>query len=94
MRAANITAVVAILAWLGLAFIGMGLVAGVAERVGSADFEQVKFYIECPFFVTVVLLVGAWACNALRRWPWALGLLSAISLVALIPYLLVYTGGV
>ena len=43
MRAANITAAVSVLAWLGLALIGMDLVRGVAERAGSANFEQVKF---------------------------------------------------
>ena len=94
MRSANIIAAVSILAWLGIAFIGTDLVKGVAERVGSADFEQVKFYIVWPLFVAVVVLIAAWACNALKRWPWALGLLSATSVVAIVPYLLVYTGGI
>ena len=94
MRAANITAAVSVLAWLGLALIGMDLVRGVAERAGSANFEQVKFYIAWPLLVTVVVLVGAWACNGSRRWPWTLALLSATSLVALVPYLFLYTGGV
>ena len=94
MRAANTTAAVSILAWLGLAYIGMDLVRGVAERVGSADIGQVEFYIAWPLLMAVVVLIGAWGCNAFRRWPRALALLSGISLVALLPYLLVYTGGV
>jgi hypothetical protein len=67
----------------------------VAQQVpGYPNMGQSNFYIVWPLFVVAALLVCAWFCNAFRRWPWGLGLFSSTSLVAVVPYLVVWGGGV
>jgi hypothetical protein len=96
MRAANITAGVAVAVWLALALVGRDLVAGVVGQraLGYPNMGQIDFLIIWPLSLVSALLACAWICNAFRKGGWALGLLSAISLLALLPYLLVYGGGV
>jgi len=94
MRAANIIAAISALAWLAFALIGIDLVGGVADRVGSPNIEQVMFYIVRPLFVVLAIAAAAWICNAFQRFSWALGLVSCAALVVLLPYCAVSGGGV
>jgi len=96
MRAANITASVTVAIWFALALVGRDLLNGVVGQgaLGYPNMGQINFLLAWPLFVVVAVLVCAWICNAFRRWSWALGLLSAFSLAALLPYLMVYGGGV
>jgi hypothetical protein len=75
MRAANITAGLAIVLWFALALLGRGLLNGVvAQQVpGYPNMGQINLYIVWPLFVVTALLASAWLCNAFRRWPLALG---------------------
>lgn len=94
MRAANIIAAISALAWLAFALTGMGLVGGVAERVGGANMGQVQFYVVWPLFVVLAVIATAWICNALQRLAWMLGIVSGVALVILLPYCAVSGGGV
>ena len=96
MRAANITAGIAIAVWFGVALLGRNLVTSVVYQraLGFPNMGQINLLIVWPLFVTVALLVCAWVCNASRRSPGALGLLSAASLLAVLPYLMLWGGGV
>jgi hypothetical protein len=96
MRAANITAGVAIVLWFALALLGRdGLNGVVAQQApGYPNMGQINLYIVWPLFVVTALLACAWFCNAFRRWPPVLGIASGASLLAILPYLMVWGGGV
>ena len=96
MRAANITAGVAVALWFALALVGRDLLNGVVGQVavGYPNMGQIDFLLAWPLFVVIAIITCAWICNAFHRWAWALGLMSALSLAALLPYLLVYGGGI
>jgi hypothetical protein len=96
VRAANIFAGVVIVLWFALALLGRdGLNSIVAQQaLGYPNMGQINLYIFWPMFVVAALLACAWFCNAFHRWPWLLGLASGSSLVAMLPYLMVWGGGV
>lgn len=96
MRGANILTGIAVLIWGGLLLVGRDLVGGVVAQkaVGYPNTGQIDFLIVWPAFVVLALLMGAWICNGLRRWPGLLALLSGVALAAVLPYLFVYGGGV
>jgi predicted neutral ceramidase superfamily lipid hydrolase len=96
MRAANIAAGLAAVLWLALALAGRSLVNGVVEQraLGYPNIGQIDFMIVWPLVVVTGILACAWVCNVLRRWPWALGFVSATALVALVPYAMLWGGGV
>ena len=94
MRAANITASIAASLWFGLVLMGWALEDGVAGRMGgNVNIGQFNFYVVWPALVVMALLACAWVCNLLRRWSGFLGLVAGTSLLALLPFLFVYTGG-
>lgn len=96
MRIANITAGVAVATWFALALLGRDVVNGViAQRApGYPNMGQINLYMVWPLLVVAALLVCAWICNAFHRWPWLLGLVSGAALVALLPFVAVWGGGV
>jgi hypothetical protein len=96
VRAANISAGVAIALWFALALLGReGLNGVVAQQApGYPNMGQINLYIVWPLFVVTALLSCAWLCNSFRRWPWLLGLASALSLLAIFPYLMFWGGGI
>ena len=96
MRAANIIAGLAIAIWFALALAGRGVVAGtVAQQVPRyPNSGQIDLYVFWPLLVASVLLFCAWVCNALNRGAVILALLSGASMVALLPYLMIWGGGV
>jgi hypothetical protein len=96
MRAANITAGVAVAVWFAFALVGRDLINGVVRQaaLGYPNMGQIDFLLAWPLFIVVAVLACAWICNASHRWAWALGMVSALALAALLPYLLVYGGGV
>lgn len=96
MRAGNITAGIAVAIWFALALGGHGVLHKVVGRaaLGYPNMAQIDFVLAWPLFMVIAVLTCAWICNAFRRWAWALGLLSGLSLAALLPYLLVYVRGV
>ncbi len=94
--AANISAGVAIVLWFALALLGRsGLYGIVAQQApGYPNMGQINLYVVWPLFVVTLILGCAWLCNSLRRWAWLLGVASAVSLFAILPYLMVWGGGV
>ena len=96
MRAANITAAVAIVLWLGLAVFGRdSLVDTLVDDVPDwPTMTTIDFNIVLPMSIAVALLAWAWFCNAVGRWPLALGLASVACLAAILPYLMIIGGGV
>jgi hypothetical protein len=96
MRGANVLTGVAVLIWCGLLLVGRDLVGGVVAQkaVGYPSRGQIDFLLVWPAFVVLALLLLAWICNGLRRWAAVLTLLSGLALVAVLPYLFIYGGGV
>ena len=96
MRAGNIAAGIAVAIWFALALGGRDVLHRVAGRavLGYPNIAQIDFVLALPLLMVIAVLTCAWICNAFGRWAWALGLLSGLSLAALIPYLLVYVRGV
>lgn len=96
MRRTNILTGIAVLIWFGVLVAGRGLVNGVVAQkaLGYPNVGQIDFLIVWPASVVMVLLLCAWICNGLRRWTQFLALLSAVSLLALLPYLFFAGGGV
>ena len=95
-RAANVLAGLATAIWFALALSGHGGVDGiVAQRVsGFPNMGQVDLYLFWPLLVVTGLLFCAWVCNAFNRGAAILMLLSGVSIVALLPYLAIWGGGV
>jgi hypothetical protein len=96
MRAANITAAVAIVLWLGLAALGRESLKGflVDDVPDWPTVKNIDFSIVLPMSIATALLAWAWFCNAIGRWPLALGLASVGCLAAILPYLMIIGGGV
>ena len=96
MRTANVLTAIAAFCWLGFASLGRGGILGIVGQgaEGYPNAAQIDYYFTTPVVVSVVLLLTAWICNAARRWAGLLSGLSGLSLLALIPYLLPYSGGV
>ena len=96
MRAANILTGIAVALWFGALVVGRALVGGaIAQGVGGLpNAGQIDLYLIGPALVVAALLVFAWVTNGLCRWFTPLALLSTASIVALVPYLMVFGGGV
>jgi hypothetical protein len=96
MRAANITAAVAIVLWLGLAVLGRGSLRDelVDDVPDWPTLTNIDFSIILPMWVATALLACAWFCNAFGRRPLALGLASVACLAAIPLYLMLIGGGV
>lgn len=96
MRSANILALVAIGLWGGILWIGMDLLKGiVAQRVlGYPAPGQFDFLVGLPFAAITVIGGVTLIVNALKRFWIASYLVSGAALIALLPYLFVYGGGV
>jgi hypothetical protein len=96
MRAANITAAVAVVLWLGLAALGRERMRDVLvdDVADWPTLTSIDFGIVLPLSIATALLAWAWFCNAVGRWPLALGLASVACLAAIFPYLMIIGGGV
>lgn len=94
MRAANITATVAILLWLALAMIGRDSLTDVLidDVADWPTLTTIDFIIVLPMSVATALLGWAWLCNAFGK-PLALGLASVACLTAILPFLVIMGGG-
>ena len=89
-------AVIAGFIWLLLALFGLsGVQAIVAQHApGYPNRSQLILYIGWPSFFVVALVVCAILSNTSRAPPWLLGVLSAFSLFAVLPWLVVSGGGI
>lgn len=95
MRAANITAAVAIVLWLGLGMLGRESLRDVLvdDVPDWPMLTTIDFVIVLPMTVATALLAWAWFCNAFVRPPLELGLASVACLAAIVPYLAIIGGG-
>lgn len=94
MRTANIITSISVALWLGMFYIGRSLVYGVYTH-GKGVFPnsaQIDYYMVFPICVALALAVSAWIFNGLRA-AQPLVAMSILCLVALLPYLFLYTGG-
>lgn len=96
MRSANILALIAMALWAGMLWLGVDLLKGVvAQRaVGYPAPGQFDFLVGIPFAAIILIGGVTLLVNALRRFWIASYLVSGAAIVALLPYLLVYGGGV
>ena len=96
MRAANITAAFAIVLWLGLAVLGrQTLIDFLVDDVADwPTMMSIDFSIVLPMSMASALLAWAWFCNTGERRPWALKLASVGMIAAILPYLMIFGGGV
>lgn len=95
-RSANITAALACFLWSGLFFVGRDL-AYLIYKQGpgiAPNAAQIDFLLVIPAGIASVVAGFAWLVNGLQRWFVALGIVSAAAVLALLPCLLVYGGGV
>jgi hypothetical protein len=95
-RSANITAIIAFVLWLGMFSLGRDLTYHIYEQ-GPGIYPnsgQTDFYVLFPLCVALLIATGAWVVNGLQRWFSVLGVISAISLFLLLPFLLAFGGGV
>jgi hypothetical protein len=61
---------------------------------GYPNTSQVIWYIGLPFGILAALVASSFLCNASRAPPWVLGSVSAVSLIAVLPWLMVAGGGI
>ena len=96
MRAANITAAVATVLWLGFAVLGRESLRDVLvdDVPDWPTLTNIDFSIVLPMSVAIALLACAWFCNAFGSRPSVLGLASVACLTAILPYLMIIGGGV
>jgi len=96
MRAANVYAEIVGAIWLGLIWLGWGLIEGVhAQHVpGFPNSSQITYYVCIPIAVVTGLALVAIISNRLIRTPVLLNLVSTGVLIFLFPYMLPYSGGV
>jgi hypothetical protein len=96
MRAANLTAAVVIMLWLGLAISGRGLMrdALVDDVADWPTLASIDFHIVVPMLMAIALSTLAWLCNSVGRWPLALTLGSIACCGALLAFVLIMGGGV
>jgi hypothetical protein len=96
VKAANITIGIASCLWFALALLGRdGLNGVVAQRAtGYPNMGQINLYVVWPLFVVIGLLACAWLCNIFPRLRPVLVIASGISLIVILPYCLVWGGGV
>jgi hypothetical protein len=79
--------------WGGLFFVGHDLLTAREARVGSSSLAQVDFYAVFPLIVLIVSLTPSVLLSQTRWHP--IGTVwSILTLVLLLPYILVYGGGV
>jgi hypothetical protein len=96
MRGANILTGCAVFAWTMMLLIGVSLIQGVTSQnvPGYPNAGQIKFYLLYPALVVAVLVACAWLFNGIWRRASTLALLSGASLLAALPYVMFFGGGV
>ena len=95
MKAVGLLAAINAFAWGSLAILGASLIRGVADQkvVGYPAPEQITYYLYVPIAACLMAL-ALWLLSrrgTLRRIAFGIQL---ITLVALAPYMLFFTGGV
>lgn len=94
MRKANIIAAITTALWFGLFYMGRSGIYGIYAH-GEGVYPnsgQIDYYMVFPVCVAAALMLSAWVCNSFRA-AQPLAAISILALVALFPYLLIYTGG-
>ena len=88
--------IVALVAWGGLSFIGYSLWESTKIRVSDSPYlpGQWRYYVGVPLLVTLTVAVMAAALLRWRRLATIAANVGTILILALLPYLLPYTGGV
>ncbi|WP_260923059.1 hypothetical protein [Novosphingobium sp. 9] len=95
-RRANSVAAIGFLSWVGLFWMGQGLTFGVYDQ-GPGIYPsagQTDFYVIWPAVVALTLGTAAWVVNGTQRGFHALAALGILAIIAIFPFLFVYTGGV
>ena len=95
MRIANLLAGCAALSWLIIAFVGMTLILGIVGQnvLGYPTTGQIMFYVVLPTAFAITVFLALWHCNV-RKKPTILVGISTVSILALMPFLAPYTGGI
>jgi hypothetical protein len=96
MRSANILALVATALWAAMLWVGVDLLKGVVAQhvLGYPAADQFDFLVGIPFAAIVAVGGTTLLVNALNRFWVVSHLVSGVALIALLPYLFVYGGGV
>jgi hypothetical protein len=84
-----------ILVWGGLSWIGWGLIRSVEARhaAGYPNLGQIEYYLVLPLLMLSVSLVPG-AFLGQTRWSSLATIWCSLTLIAVVPYLLPYSGGV
>ncbi len=96
MRTTNALTILAGLIWAALALLGRLMLEGVeAQRVsGYPSIAQIDWFIIGPLSVVSIILIAGWVGNLHRRFAvFQLGVV-VMTLFAILPYLMIYGGGI
>ena len=96
MRGANILTGCAVFAWTMMLLIGVSLIQGVTSQnvPGYPSSGQIEFYLLYPALAIAVLVACAWLFKGISRRPSLLAFLSGAALLAVLPYVMFFGGGV
>ena len=96
MRRANILTGCAVFAWAALLLVGASLIRGVTGQnvPGYPSSGQIEFYLLYPALAIAVLVACAWLFKGISRRPSLLAFLSGAALLAVLPYIMFFGGGV
>ena len=96
MRTANILALATIAIWAWLLWAGVDLLEGVVAQhvLGSPTPGQFEFLVGIPFAAIVAISGVTLLVNALNRYAGVAHFVIGVGLIAVVPYLFVYGGGV
>jgi hypothetical protein len=81
------------LVWGGLVWIGFSGEVFVENRLGHVNLGQAEFYVMFPLAMLAIALVPAVLVSQ-TRYSWLATAWSTVTLIAVLPYLFVYGGGV
>ena len=95
-RKGNILAAITCFLWSGVFLLGRDLLYHVYEK-GPGVFPsagQIEFGMVYPIAMAAMVGGSAWIANAFQRWFNVLAVIASIALIALLPFMLAYGGGV
>ena len=92
----SILAALSVVLWGGLIWLGWIGIQGVVHQhvPGYPASGQVLYYIQVPAAALIICIMAAVVCFVWPAAVWAGRLILILMLLALFPFMLVYTGGV
>ena len=96
MRSATIVAGLATVVWLSLVWLGVSAIEGIAAQnaPGYPNWAQIVLWVGFPAIVSAVLIFSIYFFGRVRQSATALGVIAALSLGVILPFIMTFAGGV